>query len=112
MSDHHNREPIEHDDGAPVLIDWFDNPKNVDRVVYLTYAICALFVVGDLLWFGLHFGEMNLWGGISHHAKHGHYPFEELLGFHAIYGFISCVVLVLAATQLRKVIMREEDYYE
>lgn len=112
MSDHHDREPIENDDGAPILIDWFENPKNVTRVVNFTYAVCAAFVIGDILWFGLHFADLDLWGGINQHAKHSHYWWEELPAFHAAYGFISCVVLVLAATQLRKVLMREEDYYE
>lgn len=43
-------------------------------------------------------------------ATEGHYWFEKYV-FHAIYGFVSCVVLVLAATQMRKVLMRDEDYY-
>ena len=35
-----------------------------------------------------------------------------LFGFHAVYGFVACVVLVLAAKQLRRVLMRDENYYE
>ena len=33
-------------------------------------------------------------------------------GFHAAYGFISCVLLVLAATQMRRFVKRDEDYYD
>ncbi len=46
------------------------------------------------------------------YEKHGHYSFEEFPGFHAFYGFVSCVVLVLAATQMRKLVKRREDYYD
>ena len=41
-----------------------------------------------------------------------HQPAEKIPGFYAIYGFIGCVVLVLVAKQMRKVVMRDEDYYE
>ena len=60
-------------------------------------AVCIAFVIPDIL-------------GLYH--KHGHYDWEQWPGFHAGYGFISCVVLVLAATQMRKLVMRDEEYYE
>ena len=41
-----------------------------------------------------------------------HHPWENLFGFYAIYGFVACVLLVLAATQMRRVLMRSEDYYD
>lgn len=44
--------------------------------------------------------------------KHVHYGFEQVPGFHAIYGFAGCVFLVLAAIVLRKIVMRPEDYYD
>lgn len=44
--------------------------------------------------------------------KHVHYPFEDWFGFYGVYGFISCVALVLIAKELRKVLMRDEDYYD
>ena len=37
---------------------------------------------------------------------------EKIPGFYAFYGFIGCVVLVLLATAMRKVLMRDEDYYD
>lgn len=43
--------------------------------------------------------------------KHGHYAFEKVPTFHALYGFAGCVLLVLAARVLRMVVMRDEDYY-
>jgi len=41
-----------------------------------------------------------------------HHGAEHLYGFYPLYGFVACVLLVLAATQMRKVLMREEDYYD
>ena len=44
--------------------------------------------------------------------KHGHFDFEELPGFNAAFGFLAYVGLVLSATQLRKLLKRDEDYYD
>ena len=37
---------------------------------------------------------------------------EGWFGFYAFYGFASCVVLVVVAKELRKILMRREDYYD
>ena len=44
--------------------------------------------------------------------KHGHLPIEDTIGFHAWYGFVSCVALVFAARGLRRILMRDEHYYD
>lgn len=46
------------------------------------------------------------------YEKHGHLPIENGIGFHAWYGFVSCVALVLAARGLRRILMRDEHYYD
>lgn len=73
----------------------FDKPQNVRRLMRGFYAICLLLVLAD---FVLH--------------RHVYHPFERLPTFYALFGFVACVVLVLIATQMRKVLMRDEDYYE
>lgn len=73
----------------------FDDPKNVKLVMYILYAACA---VSFLLDFVIH--------------RHVDHPLEAVIGFYCIYGFAACVALVLAATEMRKVIMRDEDYYD
>jgi hypothetical protein len=75
---------------------WLDFPKNVDKFVYGLYAICAIVAGLDLF----------------HYKHHLHFAFERWFGFYSLYGFIACVGLVLAAKQLRKVVMRDEDYYD
>ena len=72
----------------------FDNPKNVKRVIYALFAASALAFLADFF--------------IHRHVAH---PWEALFGFHALYGFGACVVLVVIAKELRKIVMRKETYY-
>ena len=72
----------------------FDNPRNVRFVVRLLVFCCALLFLLD---FVLH--------------RHVEHPWEAFSGFYAIYGFTACVILVLLARELRKLVMRKEKYY-
>ena len=74
---------------------WLDEPRNVDRIYHGLWVLCALVVVADFFY-----------------KKKTYFWFEEWIGFHAWYGFVACVGLVLAAKQLRKLLMRSEDYYD
>lgn len=73
----------------------FDDPRNVDRLLHGFYAVCAVLLVLD---FFLHRHISHFW--------------ENLPGFYALFGFVACVVLVLVAKEMRKVVMRDEDYYD
>ena len=44
--------------------------------------------------------------------KHEEFDFAAWFGFYGVFGFLACVVLVLIAKNLRRVLMRSEDYYE
>ena len=72
-----------------------DNPKNVKLVIRMLYVSCFILFAMDLV--------------IHRHTVH---PWESFIGFYAIYGFLACVILVLLARELRKVVMRDEDYYD
>lgn len=74
---------------------WLDNPANVTRLVRVFYAVCAVLIAIDVFV-----------------PKHGPFAIEHWFGFYGFFGFIACVVLVLVAKQLRKVLMRPEDYYD
>lgn len=74
---------------------WLDRPANVNKLVYAFYALCAVILAIDVLV-----------------PKHGPFPVEHVFGFYGFFGFIACVVLVLVAKQLRRVLMRPEDYYD
>lgn len=73
----------------------FDNPRNVSRLLTGFYVICGILLLLD---FVLHRHTVHSW--------------ENLPGFYALYGFVACVVLVLIAKEMRKVLMRKEDYYD
>ena len=78
----------------------FDQPRNVHRLIRVFFVLCVLLLGADLLFHRhLMFAE-------------GVFPVEGWFGFYAIYGFVACVLLVLIATQMRKVLMRREDYYD
>jgi hypothetical protein len=74
---------------------WLDNPRNVDRLVSGFYVVCGLLLAGDLFV-----------------PKHGPFAIEHVFGFYGVFGFVACVALVLIAKQLRRVLMRPEDYYD
>ena len=75
--------------------DFFDKPENVGKIIKVFYVICTLLVIADF---------------IVH--RHIYHDWENIPGFYAFYGFVGCVILVLVAKGMRKVLMKEEDYYD
>ena len=72
--------------------------RNVDSIVRGLVATCVGLVAFDVVF---HF--------VGH--KHVHFDLEAVPGFYAVVGFVSYVGLVMTAKQLRKVVMRPNDYY-
>ena len=73
---------------------FFYKPKNIQWFLRFFYGLCTLVVVLD---FVVH--------------RHTVTDIEKIPAFYAAYGFIACVILVLLATQMRKLVLRSEDYY-
>jgi len=74
---------------------FFDNPRNVQRLVIGFYAICVLLVGADFI---IH--------------RHTSIDLEKIPAFYAIYGFAAYVLLVVLSVILRKLVKREENYYD
>lgn len=74
---------------------FFDKPENISKMLKVFYVLCILLVVADF---------------IVH--RHIYHDWENIPAFYAIYGFVGCVVLVLIAKEMRKVLMRGENYYD
>jgi hypothetical protein len=74
---------------------WLDEPRNVGRVVVALYLVCGLLLLADLLY-----------------VKTPHFSFENWFGFYGIFGFAVSFTLVLTAKELRRLLRRDEDYYE
>ena len=71
-----------------------DNSK-LRRVLYGLYACCGALMLIDVLY-----------------HRHSLHPWDNWRGFYAVYGFVGCVSLVLIAKLLRKLVKRQEDYYD
>ena len=74
---------------------WLDERRNVMRLIWVFAGLCVGVLVIDA---GFHRKDEFFW--------------EGWFGFYGFFGFIACVVLVLAAKELRRLVMRREDYYD
>jgi len=74
---------------------WLDDHGNVKKVIGALFVVCGLLFVADFFY-----------------HKHSHFAAEDFFGFYAIFGFVVCVALVLAAKWMRTFLMRSEDYYD
>lgn len=94
MSDHSQDPNTGHANGSEEP-GFFEKPENIQKMLRIFYVCCALLVIAD---FVVH--------------RHIYHSWEKLPGFYPLYGFAGCVVLVLIATEMRKVLMRDEEYYD
>jgi nitric oxide reductase large subunit len=74
---------------------WLDDSRNVRKIIIAIFVVCA-----------------GLFAADAFYNKHPHFAAEEWFGFYAIYGFVMCVGLVLAAKLMRVFLMRDEGYYD
>lgn len=87
---------------------WLDDPSNVKKIIRWFLIGCVVCVALDLVRLGFP----------SDHSHDPYYPkgivkkSEHFPTFFCIYGWAACVLLVLAAKVMRKLLMRSEDYYD
>jgi drug/metabolite transporter (DMT)-like permease len=74
---------------------FLDKRRNVDGLLWGFTVLCALILLVDFFF-----------------HRHVYHPWEGNWGFYGIFGFIGIVLLVQAAKGLRRLMMRDEDYYE
>jgi hypothetical protein len=74
---------------------WLDKPGSVTLIYRGVWVVCGLLAVADFFY-----------------AHHPVFEFENFPAFYGLYGFIVCVGLVLGAKELRKILKRDEDYYD
>jgi len=74
----------------------FDSKISVKIILLILYLSCAFLFLLDFL---LH--------------KHIYFNVEVWSGFYAVFGFVSSVVIILIAKfLLRRLVMRQENYYD
>ncbi|MBC8268166.1 MAG: hypothetical protein H8E36_05415 [Rhodospirillaceae bacterium] len=74
---------------------WLDDMRNVNKIFRALIIVCALLFISDFFY-----------------EKHVVYEFEHWLGFFGLFGFSVSFALVLTARELRKILMRDEDFYD
>ena len=80
------------------VVDFFGDGKYAKQRRQLFYLVLVLIVIADFLVF----------------REHAEYLWDRLPGWSAVYGFLSCVLLILVSKFLghRAGLMRREDYYD
>lgn len=74
---------------------FLDRRENVDRLLWGVTVLGVILLAVDLFF-----------------HRHIYHPWEHLLGFYGLFGALGIVVLVQLSKVLRKLVMRDEDYYE
>lgn len=90
MSEHGHKRPPGEKPG------WLDNAANVNRLLWVLYLACAAVFAADFFY-----------------VKKMHFvPPENIPAFYGLYGFAAFVVIVFGGKLLRRIVMRDEDYYD
>lgn len=96
MSDPHQKVP---GSGAEMPADlgahWLEQPATVKKLIWLLIVVCALLALSDFVY-----------------EKHPHFKMEYLPAFYGICGFIVCCGVAYGGKLLRRMLRRDEDYYE
>ena len=74
---------------------WLDEPRNQNALFWGLVAICVALALADLV--------------VHRHAYFGWDGWFNLYGF---FGFGAFWLIVIAGKHLRKILMRDEDYYD
>jgi len=93
MTEAHSNDRTQEKNGGKRF--WLDDIRNVHKLFWALVVVCALLFLSDAVY-----------------EKHVIYEFENWFGFFGLFGFIMSFVLVLSARELRKFLMRDEDYYD
>ncbi len=93
MDDAHSQ----HGHGAPEpgKGHWLYRPRTVSGIFWGLALTCVVLGLADLFY-----------------RRHTVFGFEAIPGFFGIFGFVVCVGLVLGAKELRKILKRDENYYD
>jgi hypothetical protein len=79
------------------LIHYIGNPENRKRLWLFFYISLGLALGADLF--------------VSH--EEGHFFWERIIGFGAVYGFVSCVLIIVVSKAVGHMgLMKPEDYYD
>ena len=80
------------------MVDYVGNPQNAKQLKRIGFVLLLITLAVDFL--------------VERH--HAHYFWDKLPGWGALYGFVSCVVIILVSKFIghQGGIMKKEDYYD
>ncbi len=73
---------------------WLDDPLNIKKLWRAFMVVLALTVAAELV--------VHL---------HPHFELESLFGFHAVYGLVTCLLMIVGAKGLALLVKRPDDFY-
>ncbi len=76
-------------------VHWLVKPENIRKLWWGFTAVLALTVLAQLVF-----------------KVKGYFGIDEWFGFGAVYGFVSCAIMVVVAKALGFVLKRDEQYYD
>lgn len=74
---------------------WLDKPGNIRKLIIGIIIVCVLLVLSDLMY-----------------VRKSKYAIEGWVGFYGFFGFIAFTGIVLVGKYLRRILMRDENYYD
>ena len=86
---------IEEKESMKKELKFFDNPQKNKRFAVIFFISLVVILIVDLF---IH--------------KHAEFHWTGIPEFYALFGFISCVLLIFIAKILRMIIKRDENYYD
>lgn len=79
------------------ILDYIANPENVKKLKVLFAIILLIVFISDFLV----------------HREHATFIWDKIPGWSALYGFVSCVVLIVVAKFIgHDWLLKKEDYYD
>ena len=80
------------------IVNFIGDPQNAAKNKRLLYIILVVVVISDFLV----------------HRHHAEYIWDKIPGWGAVYGFISCVLIIVVSKFLghQGGLMKREDYYD
>ena len=84
---------------------WFYQLGNIRKIIIGLVVVCLGLLAAEFLCFYVLAEPLHI-------EFHPHFEAEGIFGFHAVFGFVAFVVVVLLGKGLRLIISRPEDYYD
>ena len=74
---------------------WLDRPESITLIVRALWIACAALVVAEFFY-----------------HKHPYFSLDGSFGFYALFGFAAYCFIVFTAKGFRRLIKRDEGYYD